>query len=584
MASLRAACARHVEADDYATGSIGEPHTSPGVKRILRSSGASTMEDFPYAAIPIRTVASGLAIQQPVTAPPADSDTMDDPDGDGQAGDADADAALADLWKSNQLEDEINSRLMEECSTYGEGFVFVWPVFGEDDYAEVETVGDDGRTVMVLPDSVTAESVDILVNSPHTVCAVYDDANPLRLQYVIKSWERPAPSDPDKIVTYATLYYDKAVEQWETEPGKSGAKAEEWILTGTKAHNYGQPFHHLRNHRPLGRPEHRLGYGPQQAINKIIATDMATIDFSAFPQRWMLMDPQIDDPLTNLGDPDFPEDDDDPTDGTSPLRADPATVWRLWAKSVGQFDPPDADNLLKRFDRYITAMAELTGIPDIYFGRGTGNTPSGAALRTLKVPVDDIRAARRRAYGPVLQGVFEHSMSLLGFDDITVPIVWRPDTTVTDDEGWATISTMVGLGVPFEAAVQIVGGFTPEQAREWSTSGQGLDIGRRLTLLQGLAAALPALSEAETAAGLPPGLVAATIAAMLAQITDGVDPEVGDQMDEVYAGVVDANLALAGSTPPADVTAATPDPGDGAPVDPLAPPDPAVDGPVPPVG
>lgn len=49
------------------------------------------------------------------------------------------------------------------------------------------------------------------------------------------------------------------------------------------------PVFHFRTREPYGRPEHRGTFGPQNAITKLSATLMATVDYQAFPQRYALM-------------------------------------------------------------------------------------------------------------------------------------------------------------------------------------------------------------------------------------------------------------------------------------------------------
>ena len=514
------------KADAYADGCAGEPFASARASRLMKKAGVDGLEEFRYAEIPIRTIAGGLNVARPTV-------VADDMVEDQLSTAAEVDAVLAELWKVNQLAEEVNSRLWDDCSRYGQGFLFVWPVTEEPAGPDTLSVdlGDDlgedpDLTLDDGPAGPAIVDVEILVRSPHEATAVYAPGNSTRLEFVIEAWDDDTTSPPTR---HASLYYDDRIERWATVDGHSPDKPESWVLSKTQVHGYGQPFHHFRNRRPVGRPEHELGYGPQQMINKLVTADAASIDFSVWPQRYYLADPKIDDPLANLGDPDFPEDeDDDPEDpdATSALRSDPAAVWKLYARGVGQFDPAQPDLFIARLNWYISAMAQLTGIPEHHFGRGTGQTPSGAALRTLEAPTNEIRRKRRETYGPVLAGSLEHALALLGFVDWAVQVVWQPTATVTDAEGWATISQMVATGVPFEAAVQLAG-YTAEQAADWASGADGTDLGRRLALLQGLTGVLPGLLELASAFDPP-----APVPAELAGVPSPPDVPVEEDLDE----------------------------------------------------
>lgn len=527
LADVKDARESHGVADKYADGCAGEPFASARAARMMRKAGIDTLEEFRYAEIPIRTIAGGLAVLEPTVIGPDESVPA------GEAGDV-----LAEIWRVNQLAEEINNRLWDDCSRYGEGFLFVWPV--TESLSLSDTPGDElaDEAAMAGEPVDPAENivgVDVMVYSPWTVTAIYAEGNSTRLEYVIKQW---VEGEGAESVNRATLYFDGLIQRWATAPGTKSAKPDSWILLAEEPHDSGQPFHHFRNRRPIGRPEHELGYGPQQMINKLVGTDATTIDFSAFPQRYYLADPKIDDPLQNLNNPDFPEDEDDDPEGTgstSALEGDPASVWKLYARGAGQFDPPSPSVFIDRLNWYISAMAQLTGIPEHHFGRGTGSTPSAAALRTLEVPTNDIRAKRRESYGPVLVDTLEHALAILGYDGYRVQLRWKPATTITDSEGWQTITAMVALGVPFEAAVQQAG-FTPEQAADWSNGADGTDLGRRLTLLQGVIAVVPALLDlAKQGAFDPPELAPPPPPELLPPgppaDTGEVDPVTGEPID-----------------------------------------------------
>jgi hypothetical protein len=303
------------------------------------------------------------------------------------------------------------------------------------------------------------------------------------------------------------LYYPSHVEKWVCPKGSQAKNPDSWarVLGAEKdvPTPLGRiPWFHLRNDRPYGTPEHVGAYGPQRLINKIVSSLSAVIDYQVGPQRYYMADPAVDDPHQNLTDPDWPDDDDDDPEeggGESALSSDPGTVWKLYGKSAGQFEPADPDKLIKPLERAIRCMAELTGIPAFHFGWGTGTTPTGAALRTLDAPTGAIVDDRKGAYGPTFARAFEHALALLGIVDIRVQIRWKPTTVITDLEGWQIVAAKIANGVPVEQAL-IEAGYLPEQAAEWIADADGADLTRRIALLQAAAMVVQTLTSATAGA------------------------------------------------------------------------------------
>src|SRR5690606_19596793 len=105
------------------------------------------------------------------------------------------------------------------------------------------------------------------------------------------------------------------------------------------------PFVHYRTATPYGRPVHRAAYSPQDAINKLLITQLTTTDSHGWPQRYALTDRGADlDTASDVPDWDDDADSDDGVEnrlgGTvSQLRSGPGTIMDLVGKrAVGQFD------------------------------------------------------------------------------------------------------------------------------------------------------------------------------------------------------------------------------------------------------
>lgn len=458
-------------AESMYTGSGEEVFANPRIQRLLNSLNVSGIEGFAYAAVPVDAVAGTLKLLPPVVI----DATSGKPHDVGQK-------ALDDLWRRNQLGPELRSLLHRVC-LHGDAYLHVWPVYDDD----IEPGMEDDEA----PAGRAASTVDIIVNGAKTTLAVYDAEAPLSIAYVIRTWV-------ERGTTRANLHYSDHVEKWRLTDGEADPdKPESWepvpgaddIPTADGEIS----FHHFRNDRPYGRPEHERAYGPQRVISKLWASLAAVIDYLIAPTRYYLADPKMDDPHQSILSADYPEVDDDPQDPQeSALRSDPNAVWKLYGSGAGQFEPANPDNLLRPLERAIQAASELTEIPRHRFGWPGAEPPSGAAVRALDRALLDKGQARRESLGPTLEAALEHALSLMGIDDVRVSVRWAPASQVTDLEGWQIIAAKIASGVPVRTCL-VEAGYLPEQVDAWLATGAGTDLVRRLALLQALVtvAAIP---------------------------------------------------------------------------------------------
>lgn len=527
LEELDASQSQYLVADDFYDGTTGDTFSNARVAELLAKSGLNDMEDFNYSAVPVDTVAEKLQIRA-VTVSSGDeaSDNIDDAaeedegvlDGHGTQTEATkktiADRAqewIGKFRKRNQLDAE-EDQLHLRSSKYGECYLFVWPVVAapeEDENAyEGAAPADpnhDGRVV----------SVDMLVNSPYSTRAFYDAEISLKMTHVVKAWDWTDPDGEKR--RRANLFYRDRIERWVTkiagdpakredwipfiEPDETGDAIEEWPITNP----YDRiPFFHFRNDRPYGRPEHRNAYGPQRMINKLIVTHAATVDYQGFPQRFLLIDPKMDDTMMNLINPDNPEDeDDDPEgDGRSQLRSDPAVLWKLFGKSTGQFTAADPEVFLKPLDRYIRSISELTGIPTSRF-TGYGQPPSGESRRIENEVLYEKAENRQKSYGATWQDAYEFALELVGITDVEVSVKWKPVVTASGSDDWSTVEKKINLGVPVVVALTEAG-YPEDEVEGWLNDETGADLMRRVQLLVQIGTAVQALG-----AGVGLGVVSA---------------------------------------------------------------------------
>jgi len=422
-------------AAQYYNGEVGELFTSAAVKRALR--GAVGGFDINLARRPVDAVLDRVQIL--AVAVPNDQG---------------ATRRLIDaVWTPNKL-GRYSEIVHWGALTYGDAYLIVWP-------------GDDDATV------------ELHYNSPVTTRMFYDPENPRVKSHAAKMW---TVGSGDQELVRVNLYYADRVEKWTTKPGNKGKEevdfepyevdGEPWPLPNP----YGQvPVFHFRTREPYGRPEHRGAFGPQNAITKLSATLMATVDYQAFPQRYALMAASGADDL-------FAPDPDDetlaPDAGANDLKASPGTVWKLrGAAKVGQFDPADMDAFLRPLNFYARAMSAATATP-LRFLEPSGAVPSGESLRADDAPLTKRISNRQSYFADEWSESLQFASLVLGEQLPAVDIQWRPVQVIDDHQGWQTVLLKMQAGVPFVQAMTEAG-YLSELAESWTAPAPAAGEGSR---------------------------------------------------------------------------------------------------------
>jgi hypothetical protein len=249
-----------------------------------------------------------------------------------------------------------------------------------------------------------------------------------------------------------------------------------------------------------------------------VSAHAASIDFQIFPQRYALTDPKADNVQAAFGNPDHPFDEvEDPEheDNESGLRSDPASVWQLVAKAVGQFEPANPTVFLGPFDRYVQAMAEVTETPLYRFGSHFASTPSGEALRVADAPTTRKVNNRSKSYGATWSDAYTLALKMLGITDVQVLVKWAPAFTITDSEGWAVVQQKVQAGVPQDVALTETG-YTQEEVDGWrEQEADAIGLTQRIQMLEQIAGAAQALGAASSLGVLTPDQVQLVIVSLL---------------------------------------------------------------------
>lgn len=543
-------------ADQMHDGKVGDLPFSERIARLVKRAGVNDIEDLNYAKVPVDTIAEKLGIRAVRVNPKLLAGQ--EPSEEQKTAAEQYQDTLDQIREDNDMDIEEDELLLR-ASKYGDAYLEVWPAGVDVDGPDDEDLPfldelDDLPPVDSEPLGAVGFPVDIYVDSPMIVRAYYDQEQPRRITHVLKFWEKPAPEESEQETYHrATLYDTEGYERWVCEGDPN--RAEDWKpLVESEQDEWPAPypsgvdripFFHFRNARPYGCPEHKPAYGPQRLINKIVSAEGVSIDYQIFPQRYALIDPKADGGLLNLVDPDNPEDeDDDPEgEGSSQLRAEPGVVWRLNAKTVGQFDPADPMAFITVLDRYIRAIAELCGIP---LDRFTGYTtpPSGESRRVGSEVLYEKVNARRRRYQRVLADAYQFALQLAGVsEDVVVSVTWEPLAIATGTDDWNVVSAKISNGVPVDRAL-VEAGYPEDDVKQWLLDQSGADLVRRVALLNQVGTAVQTL-----ASGVAVGMVSREQAADL----------IARVMGEIATDLPDTDRPVTIEQPPTPPMAPQPD-------------------------
>ncbi|MDQ0758705.1 phage portal protein [Streptomyces canus] len=457
---------RYDQAQTYYDGKVPEVFTSVRLRRALAAHNIDF--DLNFAKTPVNAVTNRLKIAA-ITSPDEATNLL-----------------ISQIWQDNQLNLEMKN-LFRRAGEYGDAYLMVLPV--EDEQGNVLRV-------------------EMFYNSPQTVRVIYDEENPRRKAFTIKKWR-------DGPFLRAELYYDDRTERWTTSQNSTGEKAADWLHWPAVEddpeswlidHDWGeQPVFHFRTDRPYGVPEHFGAYGPQNAITKLQATHMGTVDYQGAPQRYALTETATTD-TSDLEPGDF-DDDDWPrndngagpsdTGDDSSLKAGPGEMWLLRGyKSVGQFDAANPEVFLNPINFNVRAMAQITDTPLRMFDPQSSSQRSGVSFQEEDSPFISKIEDRQTGYGAEAHAAFVFALRRLGIDDPVVTVDWVPARSVTDAQGWQTVEAKIRAGVPRRQAL-MEAGYRAEQVDAWLTGTDDAELQRRVDVLAALADSAQKLGAAQ---------------------------------------------------------------------------------------
>jgi hypothetical protein len=434
--------------------------------------------------------------------------------------DREAAALLEQWWTDKELADETHDTI-EAAVEFGDAYMIVWP-----------TEADES-------DSVT--DFDVYFNGPQSVRAFYSAENPREMKYVIKVFPF---SDAGQTKLRVNVYYPDRIERYisrsettsltefddsmfETYVDDAGTMLddndEEFEYPGTWPipNPWNKiPVFHFRTARPYGRPEHRDAYGAQNAINKLIATQMGNVDYLGLPQRYAIENSEENGGVSEV-DQDFADDEivigsdvvRDKGDD-KPLKSEPGSVWWLKnVKEVGQFDAASASAFLDPQREFVQGMSVTTKTPLSAFRIG-GQIPSGAARRADDAPLNGRVADLQRRLGATFKSMYRFILELHGID-ADVALSWAPLETFDDKDTWEVATAQLEAGVPLRQ-VLLERGYTDGQCDDWGVPEFGkLSAKDQAAHTASAAATIRDLGTAQTLGSVSPETVQAVIEKMI---------------------------------------------------------------------
>jgi hypothetical protein len=407
---------------------------------------------------------------------------------------------LTTISEDNDLDVELPD-FFEKVEVYGDSYLLVWP---NENATPTETN--------------TVDAVDIFVHKPLDMRAIYDTENPRKIAYVIPRWITVSPFGKDATTgkPLATAY-DEALFKPFTEQEED----DQGVVTGDGpviTHPWGLPIYHGRTARPYGRPEHYDAFGPQNIITKLVASQLSTVDWYAFPFRYALSKAGTTGAnLNDWGTQGRQAPNEHAAGSVTPtnrLSAKPGTLTKLHdTDTVGQLEATPSANFTDPIGLYIRLLSMITDTPmEMQAG---GAVESGESRRAkLDGLLSKVEARQAALRGP-LKDAFEKALEMYGEPGRVVSISWKPAQKISDTEGWQAVKAKEDAGVPIKIAL-IEAGYLPEEIDEWA-----IHLETKLDILERISEVATALGQAVQLMGMEPSMATDLFGRYIAEAVTG---------------------------------------------------------------
>jgi len=446
--------------------------------------------------------------------------------------DQEASTLIQKIWDANDL-DIWFPILVRRTLMYGDAYLSVWPVVDQ------PVISPEGTPEPAPDPQLIDAGVELVVHDPTDTRIIYDQETQRRKVYAITRWQ--ADDDGRWRVN---LIYPTAIERWVLRLDRDGMHPEDWeqylepdqsIDSWLLPNDTGEiPFFHFRTDAPYGQGVAANGYGCQNALTKMLVTQINTADSQGWPERYRLTDAGAE--LDNSGDtPDWIDDADavatpsvvDQQAGVgSNRRSGPGTMQTFTGtKAVGEFAAADPATLLTPAQFYIRLMGQLTMTP-LHYMDPTGDIPSGESLRVRNEPLNERVDWLKTILTASIRETFRYVLSLVSIIPTTLDVQWHPITQASTTDDWMAVGAKQAAGVPQDQTL-IEAGYPSDQVSTWlDSNAEAMDLTRRVGHLNDIGDALTKLGSAVTLGVLDADAVQSIVERLLPQAAPETDPPI----------------------------------------------------------
>lgn len=476
-AEIEAAYPGYAQAETYYDGRPSEVFADPRVAAEL--GRMAERYRFNFAKTPVNVLASRVTLSG-ITVPGSEALTDE----------------LTEVLDANDMDVHFPDAILRAFE-FGDSYLMVWPLDVEDDGEAGPSV--DAATGSLADVQLVAAGVEITLHDPKHTRLIYDAENERRKAFQIRRWAVRG-ANPNEKVWRVDLYYADVIERWVSVQGSDLKQSSGWTQYLDDEQDPGDwelenpfgeiPWFHFRTEIPYGKPIHEPGYGCQDAINKLLITELSTVDSHGLPQRYALVDKDAELDSANDG-PNWEADENATGDGgegthggvSSNIRFGPGGVTTLnGMKSVGQFDAADPAVFMGPAESFIRFMAQICETPFHAFDP-SGDVPSGESLKVAEAPL--VKRARRftTMFTSPLVEMSQFILKARGARVSPVEVRWSPIESATGVDDWTIVAAKQAAGVPVDQTL-IEAGYETEQVGRWMDGqAEAMDLGHRVDLL-----------------------------------------------------------------------------------------------------
>lgn len=380
---------------------------------------------------------------------------------------------LAKIWRVNQM-DRKQGEAWTEGLKMGDAYAIVWP----------ESIEENGVTE-VLP--------RIYINSAGSTVIRYDSDTKKKL-VAIKAWKT---ADNKWRINF---YYPDATWKYVTPDKKDDFPKDlaqlvlftpdpllieqgvEFAEPNPVPNPYNEiPVFHLANNSKegdFGRSELANIIPLQDALNKACMDMMVAMEYGAYPQRYAIG--------LALGMP-------DPATGRpkQPFKEGPGEIWTgPTGASFGNFDAADLQQFLDVQTQLDQKISNVSRIPAHWLTMGTGEFPSGEALKTAEAPFTAKIEDRHTDFGQWAIDVFTFCLKTMSITGVLVKPNWKTAELRSELDMYTIAETQKRLGFSDEYIFEKLG-LTPDQIAEIQQQKQDALMEQQKLISNGIGAEVP---------------------------------------------------------------------------------------------